>query len=218
MPSMMSSPSFRRASLVLCALLFPAAAHAQLGGIMKRAKQKAAEVAADKAAQKAGAKAGAVDSSASSTPSTPSTTSATSASATSPAPAAAPRRGHAVAITPDLVDRAIRAADATAANNITQDSAAAVIFGQGSQRRWWQMRERITAFLLIDGDSPTGQCMKGERLQYVFDDDEIAALRARKSDLAKRFDTSADERMTVWGKCASSRGPRKEAKRKTAGE
>lgn len=82
------------------------------------------------------------------------------------------------------------------------DSAGAVAGGFGTQRNWAVAKERLTAFLLLDANGPIGQCMKNQRLQYVFTDAELTMLRSRRADLSKRFLDKELVKDTVWGSCA----------------
>ena len=83
----------------------------------------------------------------------------------------------------------------------TPDSAGAVGGGFGSQREWGTVKERITAFLLLDASGAIGQCMKTQRLQYIFTDAETTLLRSRRAELEKRFLDKELTKLVVWGRC-----------------
>lgn len=88
--------------------------------------------------------------------------------------------------------------------NAAPDSAGAVAGGFGSQRKWGTVKERITAFLLLDANGAIGQCMKAQRLQYIFTDPELELLRSRRADLSKRFLDKELIKDAVWGRCSKA--------------
>lgn len=83
----------------------------------------------------------------------------------------------------------------------TPDSAGAVAGGFGSERAWGTVKERITAFLLLDANGTKAQCMRNERLQYIFTDAESDLLRQHRTELAKRFLDPELVKDAVWGRC-----------------